>query len=119
MGKLGMLHCSNGALENGESLLRQAIDVFGTSLSDSHWRTAEARYELAGCLVLRCRYEDAERELLAAYQGLESGLGKAHPRTVRVLKRLVDTYEQWEDPERAAEWEAKLPKTEETKSTKP
>ena len=55
------------------------------------------------------RYDDAETALLEAHEILVASLGAEHPQTLKVLPNLVELYEAWGKPDKAAEWGAKLP----------
>jgi hypothetical protein len=54
------------------------------------------------------RFADAEALLLEAHQALESQLGPEHPRTRQAADRLVELYESWGMPERAASYRQAL-----------
>lgn len=50
------------------------------------------------------RYEEAERELLDGYRILQAAQGDEHKETVESRAALVELYEAWGKPEKAAEW---------------
>ncbi|MCP4248125.1 MAG: hypothetical protein GY778_13860, partial [bacterium] len=52
---------------------------------------------------------DAESALLEAHAILDAARGPSHPVTVAAIKELIKLYEQWDNPEKAAAWRAKLP----------
>ena len=53
-------------------------------------------------------HNKAEPLLIKAIEGHRLKLGDAHPHTKDSLNRLIDLYEAWNKPEKAAEWRAKL-----------
>ena len=78
------------------------------------------------CLIELGRYEEAEQQLITGVSLLEEALGAEHERTTMVINFLIDLYESWDVAEtgkgfaeRAAEWRAKLPKTDEAEPAKP
>jgi hypothetical protein len=56
-------------------------------------------------------YQEAEEQLLAAYEGESALHGDEHRYTREVVANLVHLYESWGKPDRAADWQAKLPTT--------
>jgi hypothetical protein len=47
-----------------------------------------------------------------AIEGRRLKLGDTHPPTIESLNNLIDLYEDWNKPEKAKEWRAKLPQAE-------
>ena len=64
------------------------------------------------CLTKLERYEEAETQLAAAYEGLEAALGGDHHLTRSAVQALVDLYEAWGKPDKAAQYRALPPGTE-------
>jgi len=58
------------------------------------------------------RYNQAEREFLAALNVSRRLFGDRHEETLACTRGLIDLYEAWNRPEEAEKWRAKLPKTE-------
>ncbi|MFC1634823.1 tetratricopeptide repeat protein [Planctomycetota bacterium] len=56
----------------------------------------------------QARYDEAELLLLEAIEGRRLILGDTHPHTIESLNNLIDLYEDWNKPEKAEEWRAKL-----------
>ena len=54
------------------------------------------------------RYSDAEPSDLAANQSYLTSLGADHRDTQGTAKLLVELYEAWGKPSKAAEWRTKL-----------
>ena len=61
------------------------------------------------CLTDLNRFEEAEPQLLTAYEGEMAMRGEAHKNTRKVIEHLAHLYEMWDKPEQAAQWRAKLP----------
>jgi len=58
------------------------------------------------------RYEEAERWLIKAEEIARLVFGNDHKITNTSVNNLIALYEAWNKPEKAEEWEAKLPQTE-------
>jgi hypothetical protein len=58
------------------------------------------------------RYEEAERLLLEAIKGRLLRLRDKHAHTLESWHNLSDLYEAWNKPEKAEQWQAKLPRKE-------
>ena len=71
-------------------------------------------YELVRLLVMADRYAEAEPLFIERISMLEAELGEGHPYTLRVVGRLVEFYDAWGKPDKAAEWRAKLAESQET-----
>ncbi len=65
------------------------------------------------CLAGLGRYAEAEASLLEGHELIERGFGVEHARTVEAIRALIDLYDAWGKPDKAAEWRAKLAETEE------
>jgi hypothetical protein len=50
--------------------------------------------------------------LVEVAKGRHLKLCDTHPHTIDSVKNLMDLYKAWNKPEKAEEWQAKLPKTE-------
>ena len=81
----GALSVARGELENARILLEDALDGFGRSRMP--FEVAQARIELAGCLLEAGRSADARREASAAHaQLVELGASVEAARAVRLLE---------------------------------
>ena len=65
------------------------------------------------CLIDAGRFEDAEKEVVADYEMLKTTLEPAHPLVRQSLELIVDLYEAWGKPDKAAEYRALLPESDE------
>jgi len=76
------------------------------------WRTFNARSLLGGSLLGQKKYAEAEPLLLSAFEGIKQREDKipanGKVRLPESLRRLVQLYEATGQPEKAAEWKAKL-----------
>jgi hypothetical protein len=76
------------------------------------WRTFAARSVLGGCLIEQKKYPEAEALLVWAYEGMKrrrTGGAIADATHLReTVQRLVQLYEQTNQPTRAAGWKQKI-----------
>jgi tetratricopeptide (TPR) repeat protein/tRNA A-37 threonylcarbamoyl transferase component Bud32 len=98
-----------GKLPEAERLFRQTVETAERGLPDGHWRTAISRCGWGACLTKLEQYDEAETQLLMGYEGLAAVLGTDHKRTRGAINRLIDLYDAWGKPDKAAEYQAILP----------
>jgi serine/threonine protein kinase len=76
------------------------------------WRRFDAMSGLGASLVGQRKFTDAEPLLLAAYAGLDQRKdnipAEARRQLTATIERLVQLYEQLNQPEKAAEWRSRL-----------
>jgi len=96
--------------ENAEALYLNVIEKRSRVQGDNHPDTANSRFTLARMYLAQRRYAESEQLALRAYPAMLDSLGPTHQRTVRIMQVLVDLYDAWGQPQKAAEWRAKLPK---------
>jgi tetratricopeptide (TPR) repeat protein len=96
---------------DAEPLARECLAVREKNESD-RWKTANAKSLLGGALLGQRKFAEAEPLVLAGYEGLKSQEAKIPPEGKQNLpkaaRRVVDLYEGWGKPDRAAEWRARL-----------
>jgi serine/threonine protein kinase len=122
---LGLLYTLNLLTYN---LIRQGryaeAEVSGRELmqkasKDDLWFYSDGESLLGGALLGQAKYAEAEPLLLSGYEGLEAsqsvGAGSKYrergarwPRLDRSGKRIVQLYEAWGKPDKAAAWKARL-----------
>jgi Tfp pilus assembly protein PilF len=94
-----------------EKVLRQCLAIREQKEPDD-WRTFNARSLLGGALLGQKKYADAEALLLQGYEGMNQREAKIPPekkaQLPEALDRLVQLYDAWGKPEKAAPWRAKL-----------
>jgi tetratricopeptide (TPR) repeat protein len=94
-----------------EPLLRKCLAVREKELP-SHALTFNARSMLGGCLLGQEKFAEAEPLLLEGYEGLKAREATIPPqgkvRLTEAGERLVQLYDAWGRPAKAAEWRTKL-----------
>ena len=65
--------------------------------------------ELSVLYIRQARYDKAEPLLVEAIKGIIQKLGLQHLHTKESIDNLIELYEAWNKPEKAAHWRAKLP----------
>ncbi len=114
---LAMLLQDKGDLQRAELLLLEALEIEKTEYGNEHWRPARARVQLGICLTRLQRFDEAEVGLIQGYEVLSSMLGDPHERTQRAIRALVDLYEQWGTPGKAADFRKRLTPSPQTANT--
>jgi serine/threonine protein kinase/tetratricopeptide (TPR) repeat protein len=109
---LGILHRQQKHYEQAEKLLIQALEGRKITLGPDHTHTVQSLHELAMLYKEQGLYDKAEPLLLEALKGRRLKLGDTHSHALESWHNLIELYEAWNKPEKAAEWRAKLPKTE-------
>jgi serine/threonine-protein kinase len=99
---LAVLLYLEGNYEEAERTERQALDTYQKSLKPDHWMIHQSRSGLGACLIKLGRYGEAEQQLLSGYAGLKAALGEQHAQTRKAVSNLIDLYELWGKPEKAA-----------------
>jgi len=106
--KLAGALCSAGRGREAVPLLERAASVLERTLSPGHARTLEARLQLGRCLAGQGSPAEAEAILLATLEAVEAGgPSTALPRPA-TPQALEDLHASWGQPERAAEYAARL-----------
>jgi hypothetical protein len=104
LAELGRHGLASGRPALAEEYFAKALDVRRTIHPAGHWRIDEAR-GLLGLARLRARrYDAAEADLLAAYEGLRAHRGPDAVETKAARARLVELYERWDRPELARQY---------------
>ena len=111
MNDLASLYLSEREYAKAELLLRADLNVRETKQLDA-WLTFDTRSRLGASLLGQKKYAEAEPLLLAGYEGLKASEAKI-PATSRnslpdAGKRVVQLYDAWGQPKKAAEWRKKL-----------
>ncbi len=95
-----------GRAREAGPLLRESLELRRRALPPGHWLIAASESALGACAVAGRRFSEAESLLLHGYEGLRTSLGDAHERTIEARLRLVNLYEAWGRPDRAAAYRA-------------
>jgi tetratricopeptide (TPR) repeat protein len=113
--RLALVLVDQGRHVEAETLLRECLEMRRQALPPGHHTIAVTESILGGCLTLAGEYGEAEALLLRSREALKDYRDEATPAQREALKenlsRIVQLYEAWNKPERAAEWRAKLPTT--------
>lgn len=96
---------------SAESLLREAVDTYEKTASDS-WERWHAQSLLGDSLAGQSKYAESETWLASGLQGMidRQAMIPAEDRSALIQsgERILQFYERWGKPERAAEWRSKL-----------
>jgi tRNA A-37 threonylcarbamoyl transferase component Bud32 len=108
MGQLASVLARQGKVAEAQESYARVVGTAHMAHGGRDRRTALLRADYGAFLLKQGRHEEAEEELTAAYTvlGSEGGEGRDD-----VLRWLVRLYEDWGQPEKASEWRAKLPAT--------
>src|SRR5262249_38713560 len=110
MAELGQFMLKGRKYTEAEPLLRQCLAIREKQQPDK-WTTFSTKSLLGGSLLGQAKYADAEPLLLAGYEGMKQRAAKiplsGKPYQSAALERIVQLYEAWGKPEKAAEWRAK------------
>jgi tetratricopeptide (TPR) repeat protein len=98
--------------DQAKTFFNEALKGRQSELGVDHPDTLETKNDLAVLYKKQGDCEKAEPLLLEAVEGRRLKLGDAHPHTLESLNTLIDLYEAWNKPEKANEWQVKLPQTE-------
>ncbi|MBX3403391.1 MAG: serine/threonine protein kinase [Phycisphaeraceae bacterium] len=108
MNNLATLYHRRGKLAEADALFREVLDLCGGALPPGHPYTAIFTNNHADCLTDMGRYDEAEAKLLQSLQWIEAAFKPGHARWVRAVERIARLYEQWDKPESAAAYRARL-----------
>jgi eukaryotic-like serine/threonine-protein kinase len=121
LGNLAELLRQEGKLAEAETVATECLSVC-EKLPAWDWRKFDAQSALGGILAARTNYERAEPLLLSGHEGLQERTAKIparnQPRLKRAVERLVQLYESWGKPEKAAELQQKLARFQQPESRK-
>jgi len=111
MSDLGLVNHAQGKFAASEALAREAFEGDRKTRPDD-WRRFFAESLLGASLAGQKKYDEAEPLLIAGYQGMDAGKGKiAVPdryRPDRAGEWIVQLYQAWGKPGKAAEWQQRL-----------
>jgi hypothetical protein len=108
---LGEMRLQKGRYGEAEPLLREAL-AGQEKGSPGAWPRFDTQSMLGAALADQGKYAEAEPLLLSAYEGLvqrETSIPQAsRPALQRAGERIVQLYQNWGQPEKAAQWREKL-----------
>jgi non-specific serine/threonine protein kinase/serine/threonine-protein kinase len=105
--QVGSVVSDQGRYAEAESYLREAVSVF-TKTEGDRWRLAWAQSALGQSLAGQRRLDAAEPLLLDGYQGVWQSDAATPAQKQQALRRVIQLYDVWGKPEKAAEWREKL-----------
>lgn len=95
--------------EEAKPLLRQALTIRQTRRNfPGDWKTAKTESVLGACLTGQGKYDEAEQHLLHGYPIIAKDRGPGHRRTIEAIQRVINLYEAWNKPDKAAKYRAIL-----------
>ena len=103
--ELGLILNETGRSRQGETYLRQALDIRTRLLPNGHQLIGISEGALGECLTAQKRYTEAEPLLLRSYTVMKSSVGEQDPRTEEALGRLAKLYKAWAKPANAARYQ--------------
>jgi tetratricopeptide (TPR) repeat protein len=113
--RLALVLVDQRQYEEAETLLRECLELQQKTLPTGHHKIAVTESMLGDCLALAGRYDEAETLLLRSHEILKDCPENATPVQRKMLEenfnRIVQLYEAWNKPKKAAEWRAKAPAT--------
>jgi serine/threonine protein kinase len=114
MHHLATVYAKQGRYKEAESIFLQVLKNRRLRRGETHPKTLETSETLANLYINQQRYDKAEPLMLRAVWGRRLTLGDEHPDTLEAWNSLIDLYESWNKPEKANEWQAKLPRQQPT-----
>jgi tetratricopeptide (TPR) repeat protein len=107
----GAIRIALGKFVEAEPDLRWAFAIRRTTSPDD-WANELVRSLLGGCLAAKRNFAEAEPHLLESYEGMRARLGSipeaSRGRLAEAGERIVQLYEAWGKPEKAADWRERL-----------
>jgi eukaryotic-like serine/threonine-protein kinase len=107
MGNLAEIYKGAGRYQEAEPLYWKALAQRRAFLGETHEDTCGLLRGLAYTLMKLDRFEEAEALALDSHQHLSDVLGAEHDRARQAAELLVELYNLWERPDRAAAWKAR------------
>jgi eukaryotic-like serine/threonine-protein kinase len=110
LGMLGMNLLQQRKWTEADPPLRESLRLREKNEPDA-WATYSTRSRLGGALSGQKKYTEAELLLINGYEGVKTREEKIPPseryRVVEAAERIIELYDAWGRPEKAAQWRAK------------
>jgi len=103
---LGLLLTEHERARDAEPLLREALSIDQKVLPKGDWQSADAQSALGECLAAMKRFDEAEPLLTESYATLKARRGETDMYRRRAAARLVNLYQAWGKPGKAALYRA-------------
>ncbi|MCH8148234.1 MAG: tetratricopeptide repeat protein, partial [Planctomycetes bacterium] len=116
---LGRTLMKRGKFADAEPIFRECLEIRREALPESDWRIPHTKSLLGASLAGQGSFEAAEPLIMDGYHEMERSSHVLAEHVQEALLRIVDLYKAWGKPGKAAEWRAKLPRTDEAEPVKP
>ncbi|MBU0640736.1 MAG: serine/threonine-protein kinase [Planctomycetes bacterium] len=100
-----------GRFDEAADLLRVCLAMRQKTLPEGHWLIADTISQLGGVIAEQGAFEEAEPLLLDACARLEENRRAPLEERRAAIQRIVRLYRSWSQPDRAEEWQQRLPET--------
>jgi len=111
MSDLAFLYLTQGQYTQAEALLREALNGHKKTMTDT-WDRYNCQSLLGASLAGQKKYSEAEALLLSGYEGMrqrESTIPAGSRLSLKQAgEQIVELYQEWGKPEKAAAWREKL-----------
>ena len=97
-----------GKLDEAATHYEESLGLAERAVGVEHWMHAALRKGYGVVLTKQERYSEAEVQLLQSLAVLEPSHGVGSRRVQMLLQAIVELYESWGKPDRAAEYRARL-----------
>ena len=111
---IGWLRIQQHKFAEAESVLRHALSMLERTFADS-WEKFDCQNLLGQSLAGQMKYAEAETPMLAGYEGMS--LRRPTPQAANSIAKVTEArqailnlYQAWGQPEKAAEWKSKFGK---------
>ncbi len=106
---LGALLLVMEEYHRAEIAFLETLDIKRKTFPENHWQLATAKSLLGSCYTHTGQYVEAEKLLLESYQIIKNQFSEHSGRSHVALERIITLYEEWNKPQKMAEYQAKLP----------
>lgn len=114
--EVGIAHANVAAALRGlkrydeaEASYKASLAAIGGSMGPKYWVYGNIESNYGTFLRDQKRFSEAEARIVRGYEVMRDGLGAEARRTLLVLDTLVQFYEKWGKPARAAEYRKLIP----------
>ena len=92
-----------------EAILGECLEIRQKALPEGHWLIPNTMSLFGASLAGQGKFKEAESLLLEGYSKMKDSPRGLDIRKREALERIVDLYEAWGKPDKAAEYHATLP----------
>lgn len=105
---LGQALTAKGESARAEPFLREALEIRRKALTNGSPLLSQTESALGECLAAQKKFQAAETLTVGSYAALEASQGAKSLNTLEALNRTIKLYENWNKPEEAERFRAKL-----------